>query len=232
VTINGSGVTGGGDFKKVVIRGEGSVTTDIRCAEFICRGTSKALGTVQCEQMKIAGQATFNSDVTCQDIKVFGQGEFQKNVNAEEMQVWGDAEISGSLKCEEVRIRGKINVHGDVEAETFIAKGAFKVEGLLNAGTINLSIKNFVGQSEATEIGGDKIIVKRKNGVLGLFNKHNLLLAETIEGDDIYLEYTNAKTVRGSNVTIGPGCDIDKVEYKKEFYVSKDANVKDKQKVN
>lgn len=37
---------------------------------------------------------------------------------------------------------------------------------------------------------------------------------ETIEGDDIHLELTRARVVRGNNVSIGSGCDIDLVEYK------------------
>ncbi|MGV3488933.1 MAG: cytoplasmic protein [Tuberibacillus sp.] len=231
VTINGSGMTSGGEFGKVVIRGEGSVTSDIQCREFICRGSSKALGEVKADEMKIAGQSLFKANVDVRTISIFGQGEFQENVHAQEMKIWGNADVYGNLKCDDVKVTGKVSVTGDIEAETFFAKGAFKVKGLLNAGTIHISIKNYVGQSEAKEIGGEKIIVKRKNSVLGLFNKHNLLLAEIIEGDDIYLEYTNAKVVRGTNVKIGPGCDIEKVEYKNDFYASHDAVVREKQQV-
>ena len=43
------------------------------------------------------------------------------------------------------------------------------------------------------------------------------LCAETIEGDEIYLEYTKAKVIRGNNVTIGEGCEIELVEYKSLF---------------
>jgi cytoskeletal protein CcmA (bactofilin family) len=232
ITINGSGMTSGGSFHKVVIRGEGSVTGDVDCAEFICRGSSKAMGSVNTEQISIAGQSVFKGNVTSKLIKVYGQGEFEQNVEAKEMQIWGNAEINGHLKCEEANIRGRLNVLGDVEAESFIAKGGFKVAGLLNAGTIHIAIKNYMGSSEAKEIGGEKIIVKRKNSVLGLFNnKYNLLRAETIEGDDIYLEYTKAQMVRGTNVRIGPGCEIDVVEYKRDYHTSNDAQVKENRKV-
>lgn len=224
-------MTSGGSFKKVVIRGEGSVTGNVDCTEFICRGTSRALGVVNAEQISIAGQSVFKVDVNAGLIKVYGQGEFEQNVDAKEMQIWGNAEINGNLKSEDVNIRGRVTVQGDIEAETFMAKGSFKVEGLLNAGTIHISIKNW-GRSEAKEIGGEKIIIKRKNTVLGLFNSTpNLLLAETIEGDDIYLEYTNAKVVRGTNIRIGPGCDIDLVEYKKDFQTNRDSQVKENHKV-
>ena len=225
VTINASGMTAGGRLRKVVIRGEGSVTNDVECAQFIIRGSSKALGDVHAEEVKIAGQSIFKGNVNSDKISVFGQGEFLQDVHSKDMQIWGNAVINGDLKSDDVNVRGRLTVHGDIEAETFYAKGAFKVEGLLNAGTFRVSIRNY-GSCEANEIGGEKIIVERKNGLLGLFNKNNLLYAESIEGDDISLEYTSAKVVRGTNVKIGPGCEIDIVEYKNNYQVDSDAWVK------
>ena len=46
---------------------------------------------------------------------------------------------------------------------------------------------------------------------------NKILTADIIEGDLIYLENTNAKIVRGNNVTIGTGCKIELVEYKESF---------------
>ncbi len=43
------------------------------------------------------------------------------------------------------------------------------------------------------------------------------LTVDVIEGDDVYLENTMAKIVRGNNVTIGSGCKIELVEYKGSF---------------
>ncbi|MCL6576409.1 hypothetical protein [Kyrpidia sp.] len=40
---------------------------------------------------------------------------------------------------------------------------------------------------------------------------------ETIEGDDIYLENTRARVVRGTRVQIGPGCQIGLLEYSEDF---------------
>ena len=51
------------------------------------------------------------------------------------------------------------------------------------------------------------------------------LNAEIIEGDEIYLENTKAKVVRGNRVTIGPGCDIDFVEYQNHFQCEKGTKV-------
>ena len=53
------------------------------------------------------------------------------------------------------------------------------------------------------------------------------LVTDTIEGDDIYVEYTTAKTVRGNNVRIGDGCDIGLVEYKNSFELDKGSQIKE-----
>jgi hypothetical protein len=55
---------------------------------------------------------------------------------------------------------------------------------------------------------------------------------ETIEGDDIYLEYTRVKVVRGSNVKIGKGCEIELVEYENNFQQDREAKVNDSKKIN
>jgi hypothetical protein len=48
---------------------------------------------------------------------------------------------------------------------------------------------------------------------------------DTIEGDDIYLEHTTAKVMRGDTVDIGDGCEIDLVEYRTDLKKTPDASV-------
>ena len=43
------------------------------------------------------------------------------------------------------------------------------------------------------------------------------LITDIIEGDEIYLEYTKAKIIRGNNVELGPGCEIELIEYKNSY---------------
>ena len=53
----------------------------------------------------------------------------------------------------------------------------------------------------------------------------NELSCNLIEGDNVYLENTIAKTVRGNNVTIGPGCKIELVEYKNNLKMDDEVKV-------
>jgi hypothetical protein len=57
------------------------------------------------------------------------------------------------------------------------------------------------------------------------------LVTDTIEGDDIYLEYVKAKVVRGNNIEIGPDCEIDLIEYKNTLKQHESSRVGNSRKV-
>ena len=82
------------------------------------------------------------------------------------------------------------------------------------------------------EIGGETIVVRKSDVsspigrlVKGLIFPKDLLIAATIEGDEVRLEYTKADVVRGTNVSLGPGCEIGLVEYTGELNRHEDAVV-------
>ena len=96
---------------------------------------------------------------------------------------------------------------------------------MLNSGKIEVRL---LGPCEAMEIGGGQIHIK---GILHGIGAHKYLTVDTVEGDNIRLECTHAKVVRGKRVEIGPGCDIDLVEYTDVFRQSRQAIVKSSQRV-
>ncbi len=63
--------------------------------------------------------------------------------------------------------------------------------------------------------GGERVNVREGQGFAFFLDKH--LYAETIEADEVRLEETTCKVVRGKTVVIGPGCQIDLVEYVDDF---------------
>ncbi|MFC4618698.1 hypothetical protein ACFO4N_08100 [Camelliibacillus cellulosilyticus] len=231
ITINGSGSTAGGTFRKVVIRGEGSVTSDMDCQSFIIRGQGTARGDVAAEEIRTAGHLIIHGRVKANTFSCYGNSDIHQEADIKDLIVRGGTDVGGDLKVEDANIKGRMTVRGSCEAETFLVKGGFDVKGLLNAGTVHVTLKSYVGPSQAKEIGGEKIIVKEKNGLLENFLKPNLLTADLIEGDDIYLECTNAKIVRGKNVRIGPACEIELVEYERDFQQDKNSKVKENRKI-
>ncbi len=238
--IYGSGNSGGGEYSKVRIMGEGRINGDIECKDLKINGEGTVDGNLKAtNNVSILGEGRLGGNVDCTDFKVNGEGEVDGNLKAEgtvtirgeteiignlsaqKVKIQGEIEVNGELIADEAKITGNINTTGDCNAEIFTVEGGLTVDGLLNADVLKI---NLYWPCKVREIGGSEITVKKsgKLSFLGLKNivmpgGRNELTAESIEGDDVYIENTNAKIVRGNNVTIGSGCKIEIVEYKENF---------------
>lgn len=84
------------------------------------------------------------------------------------------------------------------------------------------------------EIGAENVKVEPISMFgLGFFGSSHkkTLHADTIEADNIEISNTSARTVKGNQVIIGPGCEIGTVEYKDSLRVHPRAMVKNQQKI-
>ncbi|WP_449539049.1 cytoplasmic protein [Ferdinandcohnia sp. Marseille-Q9671] len=230
--INGMGSSGGGSFNKVSINGKGTVHGDVECNEFTLNGTVTVNGNLKGIDGRISGSGNIDGSIDFESFTIDGTGGIRENAKVNTLRIAGKGTFGGSVKGDEIKIRGKATIKEDCEAERFKGEGSFTIGGLLNADSIDISI---AGECSAREIGGHTVKVKK--GIFGLLN--NLiksiypisLRAEIIEGDDIELEYTNAKVVRGNNVLIGPNCEIEVVEYKGKYNQDPSAKVKESRKI-
>ena len=220
LTITGHGGAGGGQFDHVKITGEGSVSGDVECLTLRCMGNSVFHGNLKAGEIGVTGNITVHGDIrSTAKVKLTGNAEVDGTFSFAKLETGGQLEIRGRMSGEEIKLRGYLKTDGDCEAESFNARGSFNIGGLLNAG--ELDVKLF-GPCSAAEIGGDRITV-RLAGMLEILNKwfkpaHNsVLTADIIEGDEIELENTHARVVRGNRVIIGSGCRIGLVEYKSAF---------------
>ncbi|NOU98016.1 hypothetical protein GC093_33025 [Paenibacillus sp. LMG 31456] len=229
--ISGSGSTAGGTFNNVKINGEGTISGDIDSIEFKTNGSSRTQGNVKSTIIKVNGITRIEGNVDAEQLNVNGQTDIGGDVSVRVLKLQGKSDIGGNLTGDLLEIGGELKVQRDCEAETFLQKGSFIIGGMLNAGKIDIQL---FGPCKAKEIGGETISVKRTGLALSLHKIiHSLfitgfedrLTVDTIEGDDIYLEYTTAKIVRGNRVNIGPGCEIIHVEYKDHFEQVKGAQV-------
>ena len=216
--IDGHGSSAGGSYNSVVVNGHGNIDGDLDCVYF-----------------KINGHCTVDGDLKSDYVKVHGNSLIKGNLRAEKAKIHGIADINGNVSVDKAETYGSIDVDGDCNAEFFKIEGTFVIEGLLNAGELDLSL---YGPSKAHEIGGEKITVKKK-GKYHFFGLKNLIMpggskgltTEIIEGDDIYLENTQANVVRGNNIELGPGCEIELVEYKDSFKQDEKADVATNRKI-
>ena len=173
--------------------------------------------------MKIYGDGQFDGNLKVEDtISIKGKTEFNGEIKAKKFKIQGEVQVKGEIFADDTSITGNITTDNDFNAETFTSEGGFTINGLLNADQIKI---NIYWPCKVHEIGCSEIKVKKdvKMSFLGLKDmikpvcSNKILTADIIEGDLIYLENTNAKIVRGNNVTIGTGCKIELVEYKESF---------------
>jgi len=205
--INGIGSSAGGKFDFVQINGKGDITGDLECRELM-----------------INGLAHLDGNVKADTIRVSGKSDFRGSVSGNRMIIDGMSDIRGSVKVEKVENRGMLRIAKDCGSEVFSSQGGFTVGGLLNAGKIDISV---YAQCKAREIGGEDIEVRVGGGmnirkfISSLFPGlplNPVLVTDSIEGDNVYLENTTAKVVRGQNIKVGPGCQIGIVEYAESYF--------------
>jgi cytoskeletal protein CcmA (bactofilin family) len=217
--IYGQGSSGGGKFKNVIIKGKGQI-----------------MGDVDCHKFKVYGECEMEGDLKTELVDIKGQSKFKGDLKVETAKIQGEIQLNGSLFADEAIITGNIKTDGDCNAEIFKLEGGFTINGLLNADMLEI---NIYWPCKAREIGGSEIKIKKENKIsfLGLKNiimpgeSNKWLDADIIEGDNIYLENTEAKVVRGNKIELGPGCEIELVEYGDEFINDKGSEVKTQKKM-
>jgi len=234
--INGSGSAAGGNYNVVKISGTGKISGDILCSEFHISGSGEANGNVESDSFKINGSGNVKGNLKSQEIKVNGSANFYGDISCNNITISGSSDIAKNLDAQMVKINGSAKIVGDCNTEKFHSCGEFEIGGLLNADDIYVEL--YWSRSHVKEIGGENIRVMRgpnRHGVLkflGLLGVHSPSLeTDSIEGDEIYLENTTAKVVRGNNVTIGTGCSIGLVEYKGVYEKSGDTKVTEERKI-
>lgn len=215
--ISGIGSSNGGSFRAVKIDGLGRLEGDITCSDFNLNGRAEVNGSVTAETAEMNGTLTIHG-----------------NLKANRTRIHGKVKIEGNYAGESLEINGATTITGNCEAEKFNANGRLQV-GTLNADTILVTLH---GHCKIEEIGGERIQVRKQPGInLARWLKilpiavGNHLTAQTIEGDDIYLEYTTAEVVRGANIKIGPGCEIALIEYTAKLEQDKRSKVKHSEKL-
>jgi len=207
----------GGQFRDIAVMGRARMDGDVTCRSFSCMGEARLQGALQSGRTSIMGQTSARGPVDAGDLSVMGQMDCGSTLRVRKLSCMGQLEVGGQLDAEKVKVFGQLKVRGDCNVDDFHSRGAFEIDGLLSVD--NLVMRPY-GPCRAGEIGGARIEVRRRGGLLGrvrdwLFGNRGLRLeVQSIEADDLLLEDTVAKVVRGARIRIGQGCRIELVEYR------------------
>lgn len=232
--FSGAGSTAGGTYSKVSVSGAGHITSDLECESLSISGSFVCEGSVKAGNIRVDGSAEVQGDVSAQSAVINGASHMRGSFDVQKLKVAGAAEIDKRLSGGQVNVQGALTVGGDCEVELFKASGAFEIGGLLSADTIDVKM---YGRSKADEIGGESVSFRyMKRPIVDLavalgMTKATSFEARIVEGDHVFLERAKVGTVRGRDVEIGDGCDVDLVEYTGEFKQAGGARVKSARKI-
>ncbi|GAY75501.1 hypothetical protein [Sporolactobacillus inulinus] len=208
----------GGTFDKVRIMGECTIMGSAEADSFKVMGECSVSGNLSSNLFKNMGEVTIDGNLAAHTVQLMGQTQVHGQCVLQQSSVYGECTVGKSLTGEAMKLRGVLSVAGDVSLESLDMRGGINVEGLLNCGTVDMILK-FNAINKVKEIGAGRISVKRKQSLFGASPTRRLRV-ETIEGDQISLEDTEAKIVRGTDVVIGDGCTVDRVEYSGSYLTS------------
>lgn len=236
--LTGNGTAAGGIYKKVKIIGEETINGDLDCIDLKLTGTCDVQGNIKAKTGKLTGTADIKGNLEAEELTIVGTMNIDQDVSIKEFKIYGESKVKGNASVENANIFGFLEIRGECNTETFMAKGPFTIGGLLNAGNIDIEMHC---KCRVKEIGGEMIRIRRgtdllikkiiKSFYLPKDFYHGQLDTESIEGDDIYIEYAKAKVVRGNHIEIGPGCEIDLIEYKNTFKQNENSIVGNSRKV-
>ncbi len=196
--------------RTVIIRGSGVVSGNTTVDEFRCSGSGRVSGDLHAGEVHISGACKIDGACEAKEFHTSGSANVAGDLRADEINVSGSLAVGGDIRgggspglgANEVNVAGGLTVGGRVETQEFTSRGRFEIGGGLEAQEVSVRL---AGTSRVPSIKGQEIDVRRgqRNGELE---------AETIEGDEVYLEATRAHLVKGREVRIGPFCTIDRAE--------------------
>lgn len=230
----------GGEFNKMSVDGVGTCTGDVKAEEMRIDGVFKCHGAVDAGLLESDGTAEFRSGIRAKKMNLDGvvnvKGEGR--VNADEIFCNGVFTCQGEVEAGLLDIEGTTTIHSNIRAKKLVvdgvltAKGKSKIEsdeivcgGVISAGEVSADIIDADGVIDATEIVGDKIVIKsRMNKVVRFFAK-KFSHVELIEATTIELHGVIAKSVSGRDIVIGKNCGIDNVDCSGILFIDKSAQV-------
>ena len=227
IDINGIGRLNGGEYNKVSLSGSSKIIGDIKANKIVSSGSCKAFANLEGNYIQISGIMKCDGSLKSSDTIEISGSTKAKFINANRLNISGTAKVYEDCSFEKGRISGNLNVDGSCEGRDFKASARLVIGKLLSADIVDINIE---GKSSISEIGGERITIRKGRGSFGfsifpILKKE--LTCELIEGDNIYIESTICKIVRGKNIVIGNGCTIDKVEYTDSYKCDHKNSVKE-----
>ena len=232
VNISGVGKLNGGQYSNIEISGFGRLTGDVQAQHIHISGSGTIDGDTKAERIRVTGAGTIYGNVEATfvestgNFKVTGQAEIKELVNE------GRCRLDTDVNADKIHSSGYFSIGGNIRTENFYSKGSLTIEGRLEAQLAEIEITGFCN---VRDIVGKAIYIRKQdkinlsslskfiNPLLGKGRELDKLKCQEICGQEIDIEFTEAKVIKGNKVTLGPDCRIEEVIYKEELKVHSSA---------
>lgn len=255
--FDGVGKCKGGIFDNVNIAGTGKIEGSVKCSKFNSSGSAKVFGTTECNEFFTSGLSKVEGNILASKVEVSGLLRCTGDINSVEIDTSGIINVEGSIKSDIIRGEGYLKANENIDCENINLSGIMECNGFLNCEEVNISLN---GISNFNEVGASSINIKKGHGdyckkfrmlekkhinfekvssnliSLGLLSIRKYieskLFANIIEADEISLENSEVKVVRGKNVKIGKGCYVESLEYSEIIEIDEDSIVGEIKNIN
>ncbi len=191
-----------GTFKGVGVIGSGEYSILSIDGVYNCPGDIKA------EEVRVNGVLNCSGGIEADLLHCGGVSDFRAGIKVNKMEVNGIVSVSHDNKIEatEIDCTGVINIDGEISADRIYADG-------------------FIC---AREVVGDSVTIRsRLNTIARILNTFTKKYSTVnlIEATKVELIGVIAETVNGSDITIGPKCEIHQVDCNGVLYIDPEAQV-------
>jgi cytoskeletal protein CcmA (bactofilin family) len=242
--IVGAGNISGGKYDSVTITGSGKVEGSVEAASISASGSASFAGDVKAGDLSASGSVGISGSVQADAVSWSGSGSVGGGLRAKKFVSRGafgiaqtldadeiDIEINGESNAETIRGKnisvkrghGASGGHANASARGGHASTNVSVGEVHTSGNASAASYTFVSKGTAGKATGGYA----SSGSSGELSDSRLKV-DSIRGDTIELENTDAVTVTGRDVTIGEGCVIDTVTYSGKLTVTGSGTVKNK----
>ncbi|MCL2379815.1 MAG: hypothetical protein FWC81_03415 [Coriobacteriia bacterium] len=181
------------------------------------------------EHLTIDGICNCSGNLSAQILEIAGILNCDKNLDAGTFDCDGIANIKGNMRTERIDVDGYLNVgrkltSSKLEANEIRCRGIITC---LGSGEINADLIDAEGYINASEIVGEKVIIKSQTSILMKWLASRFSKVGTIEATTIELTEVTAKVVNGHDIMIGENCVIDKLDCSGRLVIHPTATIKE-----
>ena len=225
VSVDGIGSFEDVDCETFSVDGTCSVAGDVLADRVLVSGAADVGGRVDARELDSDGSLSVGGVVHVDAVHLDGATDVGGNLDAHEVDGEGATEVQGSVVASEARFDGTVSVGGLTDVTTLtvdgvgrfadVNAGTFAVEGALEAAdvaadsfTLTLGDDSTADAVTAPEIrvrrgDRDALLLDRFVGATG-----GTFAVGTVAGETVDLDATDAETVVGERVTLGPDADV------------------------